>query len=61
MKIRVSPRLTVAEAERMARGLGCDLRLEAGQAYLVRRRDSGGRHRNTDQKKEPHHGRKTDT
>lgn len=37
MKIPVHPNLTVAQAERMADGLGCDLIGEDGRVYLVRR------------------------
>jgi len=61
MKVRVSPALSVAEAVRMARGLGCDLRLEDGEAYLVRydrATDRRERHTNTE---ESRHGSETDT
>ena len=37
MKVPVSPRLSVDEAARMARGFGCALVVEAGQPFLVLR------------------------
>lgn len=36
MKIPVHPNLSIAQAERMAAGLGCDLIGEDGRVYLVR-------------------------
>jgi hypothetical protein len=37
MKVPVSPRLSVAEAERMARGMGCALVVEDGRPFLALR------------------------
>lgn len=58
MKVRVSLALTVAGAVRMARGLGCDLRFENGQAYLVRREPPP---KDRPDNKEAPHARQTDT